>query len=65
MRYHKKIKFDHLNYPLPDYPLGTIGTVPRAYDNEESIIWKEVFSLIHFIFNLYKTKTDKNNNYGQ
>lgn len=67
MWYHKKIKFDHLNYPLPDYPLGTMGTVPRAYDNEESITWKEVFCSIYVIFNLpvYKTKTDKNNTYGQ
>lgn len=40
-----------------DYLLGTLGTVSKAYENNE--LQKEAFCLGHFVFNLYEGNIDK------
>jgi hypothetical protein len=39
-------------------PTSPLGTVSRAYENEELPV-KKYFCRVHFIFNLYQTKNDK------
>jgi len=43
----------NFRHPVPDYPLSTLGTVSKAYENEE------LHEKKHFVVLIYEAKNDK------
>ena len=41
-----------------DYPLGTLGTVPRVYENEDFMKKSTLSGVLHFLF-IWRKKNDK------